>query len=91
MSFRQGQLPVKVCLSFLWPFGENRKWNQTAVSNENRCYLGLNVGHGGGDRGGRKKRERARANKWNIHRPSLFNFTFYYRNVQTHPKVKGMA
>lgn len=27
---------------------------RTAVSDENRCSLGLNVGHGGGDRGERK-------------------------------------
>lgn len=29
--------------------------------------------------------------KWHMHRPSLFNFTFYDGNFQTHMKVKGIA
>ena len=49
---RRDQLPVKVCLSFLWCVGRTGSKVRTAVSDENRCSLGLNVGHGGRGRGG---------------------------------------
>ena len=62
-----------------------------AGSDENRCELGLNVGHGGGDRGGRNGTGRATASHMEYPEALLFNFTFNYGNFQTHTKVKGLT
>ena len=68
-SFRsRSASPLSGCL------GRTGSGTRTAVSDENRCYLALNVGHGGGGKEGGKRRGRSRANKWNIHRPTLFYF-----------------
>lgn len=86
---RRDQLPVKVCLSFLWCVGRTGSKVRTAVSDENRCSLGLNVGHGGRGRGGRKLKKgkgRAIASKIEYPQPFIYLILFLWWKISnTHP------
>lgn len=55
------------------------------MSDENRCYLALNVGHGGGGK------ERGDPEPTNGTSTDPLYFTFYYGKFQTHPKVKRIT